>query len=64
MKLKQTDDINYLKDSVITTHSITMLEDLKAKLKVKFFSKLHVFCTLVSRNQLSNLFFKEIAFPV
>ena len=41
-------------------------DNLKAKLKQvkKHFQKIYVFCTLVNRNQLSNLFCKERAFPV
>ena len=57
----------YLKDSVITTQSITIIEDLKPKSekkKVKIFSKNVVFCTLVSRNSIVELVSKEIAFPV
>ena len=55
----------YLKDSVLTTHSLTIIEDLKSKMKkVKIFPKMYEFCTLVSRNPIVELVFKEIAFPV
>ena len=57
----------YLKDSVLTTHSIKIIEDLKPKVKEgkKYsFPKTVSFLHLVSRNPMVELVSKERNFPV
>ena len=50
----------YLKDSVLTTQSRTIIMDLKPKTKKarNIFKKMYVFCILVSRNSIVKLFLK------